>query len=185
MLNINKVKANVTWSWIKIIDYFSIELLFDHRFYVYEQRLSKNSRPCASLLVLDKIRRHRSIEVKNAIVNQEEGSRIYGAAFMYRSVLRTPNRPQLRRSVPPRLATGPSAITSSRRLSQRPRFRRRRFNYLTVKADRPRQAAGDCDWSNGCGPEERADSAPPSACRAPHQTPRHRSDTSHTLHTQR
>ncbi|CAH2039527.1 unnamed protein product, partial [Iphiclides podalirius] len=54
-----------------------------------------------------------------------------------------------------------------------------RLNYLTAKADRPRRAAGGAaDWSDGCGPEERSDSAPPWRA-ALRQTPRHRSDTSH------
>lgn len=68
-----------------------------------------------------------------------------------------------------------------------------RFNYVSVKADRPRRptgverwerrggrrAAGDgrCAATGWTGAKERADSAPP-----PRQTPRHRSDTLRRTH---
>lgn len=55
-----------------------------------------------------------------------------------------------------------------------------RFNYLTERRPiaRGRQRAVCCDWSDGCGAEERSDSAPPRRV-ALRQTPRHRSDTPH------
>lgn len=58
--------------------------------------------------------------------------------------MRPTNRPRLRRTAPPRLAA-PSATTSSGPARWRRRLRLAslsRFNYLTLKADRPRRAAG-------------------------------------------